>query len=175
MRRALRRLTLHLPRPRIIWNRGGTVRYLSRFYLFGSPRMPDGSQPFDSHGNPREGVEWPAGGTGVYIHRFHRGDDDLALHNHPWKWAVSIVLAGGYREELRTADDRVVTRVVRPGDVNVIRHETFHRVDLIENDAWTLFIAGPKVASWGFWDRNTRIFWPWREFLRHQGVRDARA
>ena len=37
----------------------------------------------------------------VYLHRFERPDNDRHLHNHPWPWAVSLVLTGGY-DEVRT-------------------------------------------------------------------------
>ena len=39
------------------------------------------------------------------------------------------------------------------------------RVELLEEDAWSIFIVGPKIASWGFWCRRTHDFTPWREFL----------
>lgn len=165
IRRALHALVGLLPAPRVIFDRAGTSPYLSRYYVTPGPRMPDGSSPWNATGGPREGIVWPQRELGVYLHRFHRGDDDQELHNHPWKWAVSFILAGGYREERRTKDDRVETRVVLPGDVNVIRGDDFHRVDLLEEDAWSLFIAGPKASSWGFWDRFSKGFLPWREFI----------
>ena len=47
-------------------------------------------------------------------------------------------------------------------------HDTFHRVDLLEDDAWSLFLVGPKTKSWGFWDRVTGQYTEWREFLRRR-------
>ncbi|MGN6103684.1 MAG: hypothetical protein ACTHU0_01140, partial [Kofleriaceae bacterium] len=41
------------------------------------------------------------------LHRFHRPDVDQHLHNHPWKWAVSLILSGSYVEE---RFDQVVAR-----------------------------------------------------------------
>ena len=35
-------------------------------------------------------------GIGVYLHRFHRPDIDQHLHNHPWRWAASLILNGSY-------------------------------------------------------------------------------
>jgi len=101
---------------------------------------------------------------GLYLHCFHRSDDDGALHNHPWRWAVSLVLKGGYSEERRVGD-MVVRRRVEPWTINFLTHDTFHRVDLVRGDAWTLFLVGPVVQSWGFWDRDTKKYTPWREFL----------
>jgi hypothetical protein len=124
-------------------------------------------------GAPREGAAWPPKRCGLYLHRFHRGDDESQLHNHPWRWAASLILAGGYREEVRGKDDVVRTRIVKPWRLNRIRSDTFHRVDLLEDDAWTLFLVGPKFSGWGFWDRDSREFWPWRTFINR--LRDPSA
>lgn len=149
--------------PRVIYDRAGVSPYLSRFYLLGGPRTKQ-SEIFDRHGNPLQGLEWEDLPFNIYLHKFHRGDDDEALHNHPWKWSVSFVLAGGYSEERRVGE--TVERIlVQPFTFNVIRDNDFHRVDLLEKDAWTIFFAGPKTQSWGFWDRHTGKFWPWREFI----------
>lgn len=162
--------------PRVIYDRAGKSPYLSRYYLFGGPTMADGSWPFERDGAMRAGALWPTRAFGLYLHKFHRGDDDMQLHNHPWRAAVSIILAGGYREERRVGD-RVVARSVWPGSVNVILADDFHRVDLFERDAWSLFLAGPKFQGWGFWDRENGSFVPWREFItaRRDPVSFARA
>ena len=47
-------------------------------------------------------------------------------------------------------------------------HDTFHRVDLLEDDAWSHFLVGPKTKSWGFWDRVTGQYTEWREFFGHE-------
>lgn len=172
-----------LPEPRVIKDRAGESPYLSRWYLLGRPHMADGSSPFVD-GNPKVDIIW-AKGLGLYLHRFHRSDDDTALHNHPWRWAASLILAGGYREERRKVEqteDRVGRPPgeieafdYKPGDVNVLTSETFHRVDLYEGDAWSLFLTGPKFAGWGFWERETGIFTPWREFIARTRAAHARA
>ena len=46
----------------------------------------------------------------IYLHEFHRGDEDAELHSHPWD-AVSFVIHDGHREE-RLVDDRVVVRAL---------------------------------------------------------------
>lgn len=107
--------------------------YLSRWYLFRSEFFA------------------------AYIHRFHTSDWGDELHNHPWSYSMSFVLTGGYVEE-RKVGDEIVMRIVRPFTWNVIREGDFHRVDLIEKDAWTLFLAGPRVKRWGFWDRHVKQF-----------------
>lgn len=60
---------------------------------------------------------------------------------------------------------RVRTRRVRPGMVNFIRANDFHRVGLVGKDSWSLFIAGPRMQSWGFFDWKVRRVIPWREFI----------
>ena len=42
--------------------------------------------------------------------------------------------------------------MVRPWSLNFLTHRDFHRVYLHNGDAWTLFLVGPVVQSWGFWD-----------------------
>jgi hypothetical protein len=152
---------------RIIYDRDGAGPYLARFYLSEPPTMADGSSPFRDDGGLRSEARTRRKWIGTFVHYFYRGDDDEALHNHPWRWAVSLILTGGYIEERRTKDMRVVRRVVRPGSINIITQNTFHRVELLdpERGAWTLFIAGPKVSSWGFWDPVTHEFLHWREFI----------
>ncbi len=115
----------------------------------------------------------------LYLHRFHRPDEDRVLHNHPWPWAVSFILAGGYREERRgdsfgyngerlpAADTALVSRWLRAGSLNFLRGDTFHRVAELDGATWTLFLVGRKHQGWGF-DVPGRGFVPWR-------VREAEA
>jgi hypothetical protein len=138
-----------IPRRRDINNRAGDAVYLERYYLFGGPS---------------EEGEWADSSLQVCVHRFCRSDEDGALHNHPWEQSVSFILAGGYIEERRVGD-QVETRLHQPFDFNLISANDFHRVDLIEDDCWTIFVSGKKTQSWGFWDRNTKIFKSWREFI----------
>lgn len=163
-RSLLRAIVSRLPNPRVIYDRDGRSPYLTRYYLVHRPYMPDGSDPFDDFGDPKP-ESLVNKSFGVYLHHFHRSDEDGECHNHPWQWSLAIILAGGYSEERRTKDDTVVRRVKKPGSINMIRATDFHRVDLIEHDAWTLFIAGPKVATWGFWNRDTKEYLHWRDFI----------
>lgn len=105
----------------------------------------------------------------VYLHFFHRGDADRTLHNHPWS-GRSLILTGGYREERRDGA-HIVERIYVPGDVNTLDVDTFHRVDLLDpRGAWTLFETGARVQSWGFWDRDSDVFTPWRDALTARGL-----
>jgi hypothetical protein len=112
----------------------------------------------------------PRGGE-QYLHRFLRSDADQELHSHPW-CARSTILYGGYREERRQPDDSVAVREYRQGDENLLTPSTFHRVDLLSDECWSLITVGPKAASWSFWDRYSGVETPWREFVqaREKGV-----
>lgn len=80
----------------------------------------------------------------VYLHRFLGDDDDRALHDHPWD-SVSYVLEGEYLEHL---PNEIIKRSA--GDVIFRDMTTPHRVELIGEEAWTLFITGPRKRDWGF-------------------------
>lgn len=106
------------------------------------------------------------------LHHFLRSDDDRDHHNHPFRWSISLILAGGYTEERVLPDGRVRTRRFRPGMWNVIRQNDFHRITLetAEHGCWTLFLAGHRVADWGFRDAVSGLFiphtrWAWWKAL----------
>ena len=165
-------LTRRMLPPRVIYDRNGLSPYLSRWYLVGRPTMPDASHPFWSDGTPKATCEDPDRLFGVFLHYFHRGDDEPELHNHPWGWSLALVLAGGYVEERRrgapASGGSVVVRLLTPGMVNVLTGDTFHRVELTDprRGSWSLFVAGPRTGrGWGFWNRRTGRYLPWREFI----------
>jgi hypothetical protein len=158
-------------RERVIIDREGRTPYLSRYYILGLPKMRDGSSPFDKQGQMKKAVEKHSPPISVFLHHFHRGDDDGALHSHPWKWGVSWILTGGYVEERRLGSQKM-TRFIAPGMLNFLSKDDFHRVVLAEKDAWSLFVAGPKFASWGFWDEKTNEVVPWREWIYGKRERD---
>lgn len=159
---------------RTIYDREGGSPYLSRIYLSGVPYRPvtDGencdqpssSAPWDAMGNPYPDTVFPPGG--IYLHRFHRSDVDW-MHNHPWEWAFSLVLEHGYVEHRLGKE----SRLLKPGDVNLITHDDFHLVNLLrdsegkEREATTLFVVGPKTKHWGFWDAQRGVVVPWREYI----------
>jgi len=106
------------------------------------------------------------------LHRFHRADEDPEPHNHPWQFGLSLILKGGYTEEVwdpTTASFRVLTHM--PGEFNFIRHQTYHRVThLHAEEVWTLFLTGPLVSSWGFLDLKTKMHVPWKQFIKAKGL-----
>lgn len=122
--------------------------YLERYHLF---RLP--------------------GGGGAYIHRFLDSDPDRGLHDHPWKRALGMVLAGGYLEQ-RLVDGEIRERIVRPGRLNRLRGDDFHRIVLpAQREAWTFFAHTGTVKDWGFLAEvtdGTRRFTP-HEQLNTEG------
>lgn len=139
--------------------------YLSRYYLIRKTKKTDPTQDDELTG-------WP---VSVYLHYFHRGDIDDELHNHPWGISFSLVLTNGYIEE-RWTGRSITKRTLRPGSINILRSDDYHRVDLIDprRGAWTLFIAGKRVQDWGFWHPAIRPeFVPWKKFVDER-ERDAR-
>ncbi len=122
--------------------------YLTRWYLW-----PEGPRDVDD-----EGSDLP---FAVFLHKFHRGDADRDLHSHPWALSIAVILAGGYREE---REDGV--HEFKPGSVNVIREDDFHRVDLINPaiGSWSLFVAGAKTGGWGFKLRDSGAFVDWKSY-----------
>lgn len=86
----------------------------------------------------------------ITLHQFLRSDPDPRLHNHPWQWAISLLIVGGYVEE-RLEDNRIRSRTLRVGRFNPIRDSTFHRVSaLLDSDAWSVFIHGRRIREWHF-------------------------
>lgn len=145
--RVLKRVVVGLP-SRTIETDGRP--YLTRWYLWpGKPRSSGDGEDLDIP-------------FAVFIHFFHRGDDDRDQHNHPWGTSIAVVLAGGYREERGEE-----IRVHGPGSVNVISKDDFHRVDLLDpaRGSWSLFLAGRNVQDWGFKLQKTGEFVPWRKYV----------
>ncbi|MCU1279844.1 MAG: hypothetical protein JWM53_3390 [bacterium] len=108
---------------------------------------------------------------GVMLHQFVADEEEGTLHDHPWRWGVSLMLSGGYFEERLDGAGRRRTRWVAPGRLNVVRGDRFHRVALrAGRPAWTLFLHGPRARPWGFLDVVTRAF---RPFVRPQSSERA--
>ncbi len=94
-------------------------------------------------------------GWTFYLHRFVSGDGDRSLHDHPWKRAVSVVLAGSYRESRldylnteHTCGMNTTERVVRW--FNIIRGSDFHQILDAKPNTWTLFMHSSRSKGWGF-------------------------
>ena len=109
---------------------------------------------------------------GIYLHHFYMGDSDRDLHDHPWKLSGSLILTGGYIEErlMKSGPYNVVARrKLGPGSINIIRGNDFHRVDLVEDRAWTIFVSGRKTKDWGFLIHETGEIINHRVYLANKG------
>lgn len=126
--------------------------YLTRYYLFGADR------------------KW----ANIFLHHFHSSDMDMApsgtyyLHNHPWPFGLSLILVGGYNEERRQTNDTIRVKKYPALSFNYLNDQHFHRVELLENDGWSLFFTGwrSKKRSWGFWDRVTKEYLDFKNFAK---------
>jgi hypothetical protein len=92
-------------------------------------------------------LKW--GWFNVYLHEILRSDEDLCLHDHPWRFAT-LILAGGYDEVLPGGVRH------RPPGTFLFRPAKFrHRIECTR-PAWSLVFVGRKCRAWGFF---TRLGW----------------
>lgn len=112
----------------------------------------------------------------IYMHHMLHDDDDRAPHDHPW-WSLSLCLRGVIKEhqmfyrEVPIPESELDVRVFQHFTVNWIKKGQWkfrdknyvHRLELPFGDAWTLFITGPNVRTWGF--HCPKGFVPWRKFV----------
>jgi hypothetical protein len=96
-------------------------------------------------------------GYDLLLHKIHRADNDRCCHDHPWHF-VSLVLWGGYVEEVEEAEDWLGERFTkrrlqhnRPGALLFRRATHTHCIESVpQSGCWTLLIRSPPVRPWGF-------------------------
>jgi hypothetical protein len=108
----------------------------------------------------------------IYLHEFHRSDDDRATHTHPWL-SVSLMLNGVIQEIIEDPDapwfqGKNVARTdrwIEKGAITYRSAKMAHRIVLF-NDDWlehgnpiTLFITGPRIREWGFHCPKGWVHW----------------
>lgn len=86
-----------------------------------------------------------------YLHRFVDTDVNEGTHNHPWNYAISIVLLGSYIQEVGIPGKSSYSVISL---VNFISQNNIHRIVSCENETWTLFFHSPKKYDWGFFDEH---------------------
>ena len=126
----------------IIYDRADKEPYLIRYYMLFVDRV---KFPFN-----------------IFIHKFMRGDDDEAPHDHPWGF-FHIILSSGYWENVpmnisKHKFDRGFYKVWRStGYWNIVSSDYTHRIDLREGEPkpWTIFIPFKRNNNWGFWVKQT--------------------
>ena len=109
-------------------------------------------------------------GVTFYLHRFVSSDSEEHLHNHPWGWGASLILAGSYVEERAidfcpcASDSGCLTTRIHRRWYNRADGNTCHRIHDAEPGTWSLFLHGPRVIietdlgtrfkGWGFFKRG---------------------
>ena len=113
------------------------------------------------------------------LHKFHRGDDDRAPHDHPW-WFITFPFTSYVEkywvrlDEASAAESYLwdgfsdwicCTRIVKAWHFHFrsakFRHFVIGRADGKNKSFWTFVIAGPLSNNWGFWRTPT-------EFVPHK-------
>jgi len=94
-------------------------------------------------------------GRSIWLHHFVRDDQERHVHDHPWP-AVSVILTGGYREEVgEVAGDRMVMREreFSAPAINRIPATHRHRIAAVQPHTWTLMLVGKRTGR-GWWFYN---------------------
>lgn len=103
-------------------------------------------------------------GIRFYIHHFVDSDPD-GLHNHPWRYGGSLVLADYYFEERRHCLGHNARRI---RFINFVNGDTLHRVIVPDelkavyniHYEWQVFTDAWRLGVWTlFW--HTRKVMPW--------------
>lgn len=107
------------------------------------------------------------GGFTLRLHRFFKGDDARAPHDHPWTFWTFPLCAGYF--ELIVDDDtgNLVLNWVRGRRWNKRLSSYQHIVLDPLKPFYTIVVTGRKDRSWGFWPvggEYFRKFVPWREW-----------
>lgn len=90
----------------------------------------------------------------VYLHHFHRGDDDPDFHDHDFRF-VSLILSGGYYEHTPRG-----TRWYGPGRVLYRPFRFCHRITLgTARPVWSLVFGGRTRGEWGFIKDGKWVHW----------------
>lgn len=112
-------------------------------------------------------------GWALMLHCMRRPDADRCHHDHPW-WFITLVLWGGYGEEITIIDKRGKRRRRyrwnRPGTLLYRPALHTHRVaDLPKGNCYTLVLRGDYTRVWGFHNESGQ--WrPWTTFVNWAGT-----
>lgn len=121
------------------------------------------------------------GGPCIRLHRFWRGDDDRAVHDHPWTfWTFPLA---DYTEMVENESPEFNQRIrdwgwwrhlhlvkawrlhKRPAKY---RHLVVGRADKQKKPFWTIVFAAHRSNKWGFWP-TPYTFVYWRNWDSHKG------
>lgn len=90
----------------------------------------------------------------VFVHWIRASDGPL-LHNHPYEWCWSLILAGRYSQTRerhgKFLSIKFFDQILGPFSINRIEAEDFHTIRLVSPFVVSLFVTGPKHGrGWGF-------------------------
>lgn len=100
----------------------------------------------------------------VYVHEMIRSDVDQEFHDHPGD-NLSIILSGTMIEHTPNGIFEW-----HPGSVIARKATDKHRVE-IHDKLITMWIMGPRVREWGFWEQTPEgdKFIPSQDFFKMRG------
>lgn len=130
-------------RGRVVHYTHGGRLYMTRYALWGHLTG-------DGQAGPRAYL------PNLYLHQMHAPDLDPSVHDHPWPWAVSLIMLGSYCEERAPLGPNRLwhtQRMLKAPTLNLLSGSTFHRIAALDNEStWTLFLAGPRAGKkpWGY-------------------------
>lgn len=108
----------------------------------------------------------------IYLHKFHRSDDNSSLHDHPWNF-ITIPLWRGYNDCTYsgggTYENPTFNRKrMWPFTIHFRKATHIHFVELIDNKpAWTLILRFKYIRWWGFWKKGK--FTIFHEYFKQNG------
>jgi hypothetical protein len=116
------------------------------------------------------------GGPTLRLHKFWRGDDDRAPHDHPWRfWTFPLTSYVEMVEQWDGDEDygewlpgwKRFDRVVRAFRIHYrpakYRHVVLGQLRKLNKPFWTFVVTCSVENGWGFWPTPT-TFVPWREW-----------
>lgn len=119
------------------------------------------------------------GWINLRLHRFWRGDDEQAPHDHPWGWWVTFPFTGyceTVEKDVRLWCATGWKHVGTTRNSNYVKPWRFHyrrgtyRHIVLRSDKppgqpwWTFVIAGTRTRLWGFYPKDGS-FVPWTEWV----------
>lgn len=94
------------------------------------------------------------------LHRLLDCDRTPFLHTHPF-WYISIVLRGGYTEQILKSDGSLYSVFHGPGSIIFRSPDVAHRISSVESNCTTLFLT---------WYRHSNVEQTWK-LLRHPAIK----
>lgn len=104
-------------------------------------------------------------GRTIRLHKFFRGDDDRALHDHPWKfWTFPLT---AYWEYVPNGTQKVEARRwhYRPSRYQHMVLGSHAKADKrgvkfsTPDPFWTIVVTGKKDRSWGFYPDGKYVYY----------------